>query len=158
MSHVTRAITFGTWLGKKKKSICYLIRCKLSVASLWFSALANQQKEFVCSVDIGATESFLHGGELPTLIIQSTGHAVHIFINGQLSGMSLSTVWPINFHERVSDMQNLIYWIPGSAFGTRQNRRFTYKGKINLHSGTNRIALLSVAVGLPVSILFLIHC
>ncbi|CAF2032557.1 unnamed protein product, partial [Brassica napus] len=73
-------------------------------------------------VDIGETESFLHGGELPTLIVQSTCHAVHIFVNGQLSG---------------------------SAFGTRQNRRFTYRGKINLHSGTNRIALLSVAVGLP---------
>uniref|UniRef100_A0A0D3DHZ2 beta-galactosidase n=1 Tax=Brassica oleracea var. oleracea TaxID=109376 RepID=A0A0D3DHZ2_BRAOL len=74
------------------------------------------------SVDIGETESFLHCGELPTLIVQSTCHAVHIFVNGQLSG---------------------------SAFGTRQNRRFTYRGKINLHSGTNRIALLSVAVGLP---------
>ncbi|CAN6984548.1 hypothetical protein BRARA_A00214 [Brassica rapa] len=77
---------------------------------------------YMTSVDIGSTESFLHGGELPTLIIQSTGHAVHIFVNGQLSG---------------------------SAFGTRQNRRFTYRGKINLHSGANRIALLSVAVGLP---------
>nr|VDD41030.1 unnamed protein product [Brassica oleracea] len=59
-------------------------------------------------VDIGETESFLHGGELPTLIVQSTCHAVHIFVNGQLSV---------------------------SAFGTRQNRRFTYRGKINLHSG-----------------------
>ncbi|CAN7082409.1 unnamed protein product [Brassica oleracea var. botrytis] len=77
---------------------------------------------YMTSVDIGETESFLHGGELPTLIIQSTGHAVHIFVNGQLSG---------------------------SAFGTRENRRFTYRGKINLHSGTNKIALLSVAVGLP---------
>lgn len=48
-----------------------------------------------------------------------------------------------------------IYFITGSAFGTRQNRRFTYAGEVNLHAGTNRIALLSVAVGLPVS--FLIH-
>lgn len=39
----------------------------------------------------------------------------------------------------------------GSAFGTRERRRFTYTGKVNLHAGTNRIALLSVAVGLPVS-------
>jgi hypothetical protein len=39
----------------------------------------------------------------------------------------------------------------GSAFGTRENRRFTYTGKVNLRPGTNRIALLSVAVGLPVS-------
>lgn len=77
---------------------------------------------YMTSVDIGSSESFLHGGEQPTLIVQSTGHALHVFINGQLSG---------------------------SAFGTRENRRFTYKGKINLHAGTNRIALLSVAVGLP---------
>ncbi|KAM7250323.1 hypothetical protein ACFE04_022206 [Oxalis oulophora] len=77
---------------------------------------------YITSVDIGSSESSLHGGELPTLIVQSTGHAVHIFINGQLHG---------------------------SAFGTRQNRRFTYTGKVSLQAGTNRIALLSVAVGLP---------
>ncbi|CAL9027168.1 unnamed protein product [Prunus brigantina] len=77
---------------------------------------------YITSVDIGSSESFLRGGELPTLIVQSTGHAVHIFINGQLSG---------------------------SSFGTRESRRFTYTGKVNLHAGTNRIALLSVAVGLP---------
>ncbi|MBA0850493.1 hypothetical protein Goshw_000168 [Gossypium schwendimanii] len=77
---------------------------------------------YITSVDIGSSESFLRGGELPTLIVQSTGHAVHIFINGQLSG---------------------------SAFGTRENRRFTFTGKVNLRAGRNKIALLSVAVGLP---------
>ncbi|KAB2618119.1 beta-D-galactosidase [Pyrus ussuriensis x Pyrus communis] len=77
---------------------------------------------YITSVDIDSSESFLHGGELPTLIVQSTGHAVHIFINGQLTG---------------------------SAFGTRESRRFTYTGKVNLRAGTNKIALLSVAVGLP---------
>lgn len=39
-----------------------------------------------CSVDIDSSESFLHGGELPTLIVLSTGHALHLFLNGQLSG------------------------------------------------------------------------
>ncbi|KAG2694294.1 hypothetical protein I3843_08G131000 [Carya illinoinensis] len=77
---------------------------------------------YITSVEIGQSESFLRGGELPTLIVQSTGHAVHVFVNGQLSG---------------------------SAFGTRDIRRFTYNGKVNLRAGTNRIALLSVAVGLP---------
>lgn len=42
-----------------------------------------------CSVEIGQSESFLRGGELPTLIVQSTGHAVHVFINGELSGTYL---------------------------------------------------------------------
>ncbi|XP_023003076.1 beta-galactosidase 3 [Cucurbita maxima] len=77
---------------------------------------------YITSVDIGSTESFLHGGELPTLIVLSSGHAVHIFINGRLSG---------------------------SAFGSRENRRFTYTGKVDFHAGQNTIALLSVAVGLP---------
>ncbi|CAL5438821.1 unnamed protein product [Camellia sinensis] len=36
-------------------------------------------------VDISSSESFLRAGELPTLIVQSTGHALHVFINGQLS-------------------------------------------------------------------------
>lgn len=77
---------------------------------------------YITSVNIGSSESFLRGGELPTLIVESTGHTLHVFINGQPSG---------------------------SAFGTRENRRFTFKEKVNLHAGTNKIALLSVAVGLP---------
>ncbi|KAL3844711.1 hypothetical protein ACJIZ3_002114 [Penstemon smallii] len=78
---------------------------------------------YTTSVDIEPTESFLHGGELPTLIVQSTGDALHVFVNGELSD---------------------------SAFGTRGNRRFTFNKKINnLRAGSNRIALLSVAVGLP---------
>ncbi|CAN1813980.1 Beta-galactosidase 3 [Linum perenne] len=77
---------------------------------------------YITSVDVGSSESFLRGGEMPTLIVQSSGHAVHVFINGQLSG---------------------------SAFGTREDRKFTYRGKVDLRSGKNKIALLSVAVGLP---------
>ncbi|AES95050.1 putative beta-galactosidase [Medicago truncatula] len=77
---------------------------------------------YITSVDVGSSESFLHGGKLPSLIVQSTGHAVHVFINGRLSG---------------------------SAYGTREDRRFRYTGDVNLRAGTNTIALLSVAVGLP---------
>ncbi|KAJ8451967.1 hypothetical protein Cgig2_007450 [Carnegiea gigantea] len=74
------------------------------------------------SVDINPSESFLRGGELPTFIVQSTGHAVHVFVNGQLTG---------------------------SAFGARKDRKFTFSEKVNLQPGTNEIALLSIAVGLP---------
>ncbi|XP_042502283.1 beta-galactosidase 3-like [Macadamia integrifolia] len=78
---------------------------------------------YITSVEVGPQESFLRGGEPPSLTVQSTGHALHVFINGQLSG---------------------------SAFGTRENRRFTFTGTVNnLRAGTNRIALLSMAVGLP---------
>lgn len=42
----------------------------------------------------------------------------------------------------------------GSGYGTREDRRFRYTGIVNLRAGTNTIALLSVAVGLPVSFVF----
>ncbi|EPS70273.1 beta-galactosidase, partial [Genlisea aurea] len=77
---------------------------------------------YATSVDIPSSESFLQRGKLPTLVVQSTGHALHVFVNGRLSG---------------------------SAFGTRQDRRFTFRGDVDLKPGQNRIALLSVAVGLP---------
>ncbi|XP_057542581.1 beta-galactosidase 3-like [Amaranthus tricolor] len=73
------------------------------------------------SVHINSLESFFHGGELPTLIVGSAGHAVHVFLNGQLIG---------------------------SAFGARKSRRFTFTQKVNVRPGTNKIALLSIAVGL----------
>ncbi|XVF73826.1 hypothetical protein PTKIN_Ptkin13bG0012900 [Pterospermum kingtungense] len=76
---------------------------------------------YTTSVDVSPKESFLRG-QKPTLNVNSAGHALHVFINGQFSG---------------------------SAFGTRENRRFTFTGPVNLRAGTNRIALVSVAVGLP---------
>ncbi|XVE69810.1 hypothetical protein DITRI_Ditri10aG0021500 [Diplodiscus trichospermus] len=76
---------------------------------------------YTTSVDISPSESFLRG-QKPTLNVDSAGHALHVFINGQFSG---------------------------SAFGTRENRRFTFTGPVNLRAGTNRITLVSMAVGLP---------
>lgn len=77
---------------------------------------------YITSVDVNSNERFLKGGPSVSLIVQSAGHALHIFVNGQLSG---------------------------SAYGSRENRRITYKGNVHLHAGSNKIALLSVAVGLP---------
>ncbi|KAK9947015.1 hypothetical protein M0R45_012452 [Rubus argutus] len=77
---------------------------------------------YMTNVEINSGESFLHGGKWPTLTLQSAGHAVHVFINGQFSG---------------------------SAFGTREQRQFTFTGPVNLRAGINKIALLSIAVGLP---------
>ncbi|KAK4276546.1 hypothetical protein QN277_014682 [Acacia crassicarpa] len=77
---------------------------------------------YITSVDISSSESFLQGGQKPSIIVQSSGHAVHVFINGQFSG---------------------------SAFGTREQTSCKFNGPVNLHAGTNKIALLSVAVGLP---------
>ncbi|XP_028081666.1 beta-galactosidase 3-like isoform X1 [Camellia sinensis] len=77
---------------------------------------------YMTSVEISPSESFLHSGQHLTLTVQSAGDALHVFTDGQLSG---------------------------SAFGTRKNRKFTFTANANLHAGTNRISLLSVAVGLP---------
>nr|GEX26776.1 beta-galactosidase 3-like [Tanacetum cinerariifolium] len=77
---------------------------------------------YTTSVDVGSSESFLHGGELPKLLVQSSGHALHVFINGEHSG---------------------------SGFGSRKHRKVTYKENINLRAGSNKITLLSVAMGLP---------
>ncbi|KAL6531862.1 hypothetical protein OROMI_028225 [Orobanche minor] len=43
----------------------------------------------------------------------------------------------------------LWYITSGSAFGTIENRKFTFTNSVELNAGKNRIALLSVAVGLP---------
>lgn len=77
---------------------------------------------YTTSVDISSSEPFIKKGQKPTLSVQSAGHALHVFINGQLSG---------------------------SAYGSREKRGFTFRGPVNLHAGTNRLALLSVASGLP---------
>lgn len=45
------------------------------------------------SVDVSSSESFLRGGQKPTLTIQSAGHALHVFINGQFSGILLDFIF-----------------------------------------------------------------
>ncbi|TQD71177.1 hypothetical protein C1H46_043297 [Malus baccata] len=81
---------------------------------------------YMTNVDISSSD--LGGGKKPTLTVQSAGHALHVFVNGQFSG---------------------------SAFGTREQRQFTFAEPVNLRTGINRIALLSIAVGLPVSALLI---
>ncbi|XP_020248093.1 beta-galactosidase 5-like isoform X3 [Asparagus officinalis] len=90
--------------------------------SLMQMSTANSESLMWESVDVNPNEGFLRDGQLPSLSVQSAGHALHVFINGQLSC---------------------------SAFGKRENRRIAYTGDANLRAGTNKLALLSVAVGLP---------
>ncbi|GAA0145200.1 galactosidase [Lithospermum erythrorhizon] len=52
----------------------------------------------------------------------SAGHALHVFINGQLSGTS---------------------------YGSLENPKITFSRGVNLRAGINKIAFLSIAVGLP---------
>ncbi|KAL0904016.1 hypothetical protein M5K25_026085 [Dendrobium thyrsiflorum] len=73
-------------------------------------------------VSIGQGEQFLRTGNYPVLAISSAGHALHVFVNGQYAG---------------------------NAYGSLSNPKLSYSGKVNLRAGSNKISILSVAVGLP---------
>ncbi|KAF3785153.1 Beta-galactosidase 5 [Nymphaea thermarum] len=77
--------------------------------------------DYLC-IYIDHSEAFLRNGQHPVLYVHSAGHALHVFVNGQLAG---------------------------TAYGNGENRQFTFTGNVNLRAGENVIALLSVAVGLP---------
>uniref|UniRef100_A0A0D3EQH4 Beta-galactosidase n=1 Tax=Oryza barthii TaxID=65489 RepID=A0A0D3EQH4_9ORYZ len=73
-------------------------------------------------VDVAQDEQFLSNGENPKLTVMSAGHALHIFINGQLSG---------------------------TVYGSVDDPKLTYTGNVKLWAGSNTISCLSIAVGLP---------
>ncbi|XP_020223363.1 beta-galactosidase 1 [Cajanus cajan] len=79
---------------------------------LWYST----------DVVIDPNEGFLRNGNDPVLTVFSAGHALHVFINGQLTG---------------------------TAYGSLEFPKLTFSKGVNLRSGVNKISLLSVAVGLP---------
>ncbi|KAL3632917.1 hypothetical protein CASFOL_025901 [Castilleja foliolosa] len=77
---------------------------------------------YTTDVKIDPREGFLRGGKWPVLTVLSAGHAMHVFVNGQISG---------------------------TAYGSLENPRLTFSEGVNLKAGVNQIALLSIAVGLP---------
>ncbi|KAB1218433.1 Beta-galactosidase 1 [Morella rubra] len=79
---------------------------------LWYST----------DVVIDANEEFLRSGKYPVLTVLSAGHALHVLINGQLSG---------------------------TVYGSLEFPKLTFSESVNLRAGVNKISLLSVAVGLP---------
>lgn len=82
----------------------------------------------VSSVKVDSNEGFLRSGKWPVLTVFSAGHALHVFINGQLSG---------------------------TVYGSLENPKITFSDGVNLKAGVNKISLLSIAVGLPVCALSL---
>ncbi|KAK8602320.1 hypothetical protein V6N12_052131 [Hibiscus sabdariffa] len=77
---------------------------------------------YMTNVNIDPSEGFLKSGQDPLLTIWSAGHALHVFINGQLSG---------------------------TVYGGLENPKLTFSNNVKLSPGINKISLLSVAVGLP---------
>ncbi|KAK7335881.1 hypothetical protein VNO80_27992 [Phaseolus coccineus] len=79
---------------------------------LWYST----------DVVLDPNEGFLINGKEPVFTVFSAGHALHVFINGQLSGTS---------------------------YGSLNFPKLTFSEGVKLRAGVNKISLLSVAVGLP---------
>ncbi|XP_061371069.1 beta-galactosidase 1-like isoform X3 [Gastrolobium bilobum] len=79
---------------------------------LWYST----------DVMIDPNEGFLWNRKDPVLTVLSAGHALHVFINGQLSG---------------------------TIYGSLEFPKLTFSKSVKLRAGVNKISLLSVAVGLP---------
>ncbi|CAL1398132.1 unnamed protein product [Linum trigynum] len=77
---------------------------------------------YTTSITVSEDEKFLKQGRSPVLMIDSKGHAVHVFVNGQLQG---------------------------SASGNGTVFPFKYKKPIALKAGKNEISLLGITVGLP---------
>ncbi|CAN6457174.1 unnamed protein product [Victoria cruziana] len=77
---------------------------------------------YMTDVNINGNEQFLKNGKYPVLTVMSAGHALHAFVNGKLAG---------------------------SVYGSLENPKLTLTTSVKLWAGSNRIALLSIAVGLP---------
>ncbi|ESW26654.1 hypothetical protein PHAVU_003G137000 [Phaseolus vulgaris] len=77
---------------------------------------------YMTDVNIDANEGFIKSGQSPVLTVMSAGHALHVFINGQLSG---------------------------TVYGGLEFPKLTFSDGVKLRVGNNKISLLSIAVGLP---------
>ncbi|KAM7483837.1 hypothetical protein LguiB_008420 [Lonicera macranthoides] len=77
---------------------------------------------YMTDVKVNSDEGFLKSGKWPVLTVFSAGHALHVFINGKLSG---------------------------TVYGSLENPKITFSDGVNLRAGVNKISLLSIAVGLP---------
>ncbi|KAL8464064.1 hypothetical protein ACS0TY_033836 [Phlomoides rotata] len=97
----------------------------LAMAGLWEQVNITRDSSdylwYLTDVNIASNEGFLKTGDWPSLTVMSAGHALHVFINGVLSG---------------------------SVYGSLDNPKLTYSGNVKLGVGVNKISLLSVAVGL----------
>uniref|UniRef100_A0A7N0U170 Beta-galactosidase n=1 Tax=Kalanchoe fedtschenkoi TaxID=63787 RepID=A0A7N0U170_KALFE len=76
---------------------------------------------YTTSLNISKNEEFLKKGSQPMMLVESAGHAVHVFVNHELQAS-------------------------GSGNGSKSS--FKLKFPISLKEGENKIALLSMTVGL----------
>ncbi|RCV04842.1 hypothetical protein SETIT_1G033600v2 [Setaria italica] len=77
---------------------------------------------YTTQVNIGANEQFLKSGQWPQLTVYSAGHSMQVFVNGRSYG---------------------------SVYGSYENPKLTFNGHVKMWQGSNKISILSSAVGLP---------
>ncbi|KAF8036359.1 hypothetical protein BT93_C2161 [Corymbia citriodora subsp. variegata] len=77
---------------------------------------------YTTDIMISPNEAFLRSGQYPVLTIWSAGHAMHVFVNGELAG---------------------------SVYGSLKYPKLSYSDNVKLRAGINKLSILSVAVGLP---------
>ncbi|KAL2501329.1 Beta-galactosidase 12 [Forsythia ovata] len=99
---------------------------KLAANELWEQINVTRDSSdylwYMTEVNIVPNEGFQKTGKSPVLTVNSAGHALSVFVNGQLSGI---------------------------VHGGLKNPKVTYSGNVKLQAGINKISLLSDAVGLP---------
>ncbi|XP_066325210.1 beta-galactosidase 4 [Miscanthus floridulus] len=77
---------------------------------------------YTTHVNIGANEQFLKSGQWPQLTVYSAGHSMQVFVNGRSYG---------------------------SVYGGYDNPKLRFNGHVKMWQGSNKISILSSAVGLP---------
>ncbi|CAN8268131.1 unnamed protein product [Cochlearia groenlandica] len=77
---------------------------------------------YLTDITISSDEKLLKNGDDPLLTIWSAGHGLHVYVNGQLVG---------------------------TTYGELSNYKLTFSQKIKLYEGINKLALLSISIGLP---------
>ncbi|AQK59754.1 beta-galactosidase 4 [Zea mays] len=77
---------------------------------------------YTTHVNIGSNERFLKSGQWPQLSVYSAGHSMQVFVNGRSYG---------------------------SVYGGYDNPKLTFSGYVKMWQGSNKISILSSAVGLP---------
>jgi hypothetical protein len=101
-------------------------------------------------VDVAQDEQFLSNGENLKLTVMSAGHALHIFINGQLKGKTDKPILCMPAICRCFLILNTLFnLLAGTVYGSVDDPKLTYTGNVKLWAGSNTISCLSIAVGLP---------
>ncbi|KAE8699435.1 putative RNA binding protein [Hibiscus syriacus] len=77
-------------------------------------------------------------GKPPVLTVLSAGHALHVLINGQLSGGN--------------GVFGSLFLVLGSSYGSLEFPKITFSQGVDLRAGIDTISLLSIAVGLPIGL------